>query len=56
MTRAELDRDRADAVAQLRERRGLSRTDYEAERRRIEHDHAGRLDALIRGRTTPQKQ
>jgi hypothetical protein len=52
MTRAEIDLDRAAALTKLRERPSLSRAAYAAEKRRIDHEHAGRIDQLVRSLDT----
>lgn len=50
MARAEeqIEQQREDAYARLRERRGLTRKEYEAERRRIDHEAAMRREQLAR--------
>lgn len=48
MTLAEIEAARDDAYARLRERRDLTRAQYETERRRIDQEAAVRRDQLVR--------
>lgn len=56
MTLAEIEAAREDAMAALRERRGLTRAQYETERRRIDQEVAGRRDQLVRAEPEPTRR
>jgi hypothetical protein len=54
MTLPEIDRDYRAELARLREKRGLTTREYQAERRRIDHHFAGERDKMIRQKEQAQ--
>jgi hypothetical protein len=48
MTRIEIETERANSMASLREKRNLPRKQYEIERRAIDYRYSDQLDRLAR--------